>query len=224
MLTEKNIEKIHEKILKGTIRDSHGNLTHEVERKWLITPGIQLFPRNINTSPLIELGYPVSVKNRRAAYLSLNPEIRIRQLTVMGKVNASSGHINYGMPADKPKPWVLTLKEGSGIDRVEAEIELKDSEAQRLVFDKWPGLLSNMMQSQIINVRHPDGHIFTFINVKGKSQFGYVEVEFSSAAEAKKYKIPDEVAKFIGPEVTDDSRYKMREIWKSWNPNMNDAK
>lgn len=221
MLTAKDIEKIREKILKGTIRDSHGNLTHEVERKWLVTPGIQLFPNNINSSPLIQLGYPVSVKTRRAAYLSLNPEIRIRQLTRMGKVNSSSGKINYGMPADKPMPWALTLKEGSGIDRVEAEIELKDSEAQRLVFDKWPSLLSNLMHSHIINVRHSDGHIFTFINVKGKNQFGYVEVEFPSASDAKKYKIPDDMKEFIGPEVTDDSRYKMRKIWKSWNPQMN---
>lgn len=155
----------------------------EIERKWLFDT-VEA-PENIKK--IGEYFY-------KQAYLSINPEFRIRsKKNVNGEIET----------------YVLCIKSKGTLERIEVEKELTKEEFEELM------IVGNLKEEDFINkhvfVYDIDGRKLTVGNADiGKStEFIYGEIEFESQEEAEGFIAP----KWFGKEVTEDKKYKIANYW-----------
>ena len=161
----------------------------EIERKWLFNS--TKAPENIKV--LGEYFYS-------QAYLSVNPEFRIRS-----RRNAGEEITTY----------VLCIKSKGTLERIEVQKKLTEEEFKQLM------IVGNLKEEDFIHK-----HVFTY-DVEGKrltlgnadigrdTEFIYGEIEFKSKEEAENFKAPD----WFGKEVTEDLNYKMANYWQKTREN-----
>ncbi|MBQ5418545.1 MAG: CYTH domain-containing protein [Selenomonas sp.] len=139
----------------------------EIERQFLVA-----------AVPVLPAEYEVL----RQGYVSLEPEIRIRQIG--------------------EKHFVLTVKRGAGLVREEWETEITPQEFANLSQRLWPATL--MIEKRRYIIALADGNQAELHMHEGNlTGFNYVEVEFPSI-EAAHYFVPPE---WFGREVTEDERF-----------------
>ena len=149
----------------GTIRRAGEGM--EIERQFLV--------ENLP-------GLPSVYEQLRQGYISLEPEIRIRQI----------GTENFS----------LTVKRGSGLVRQEWETEITVQEFINLRQRLEPGTL--MIEKRRYSIPLPDG-LVAELHVHERHLIGlnYVEVEFASAEAAEAFQPPA----WFGREITEDARF-----------------
>ena len=139
----------------------------EIERQFLVA-----------AVPVLPAEYEVL----RQGYVSLEPEIRIRQIG--------------------EKHFVLTVKRGAGLVREEWETDITLQEFVNLSQHLWPDTL--MIEKRRYIIALADGNQAELHMHEGHlTGFNYVEVEFPSI-EAAHYFVPPE---WFGREVTEDERF-----------------
>lgn len=131
-------------------------------------------------------------------YLSLTPEVRIREI--------ESTHTGN-------KIYFLTIKGEGALSRVEVEKEIAQNEYESLMTMTLGG---NLVKSRSY---FRDGDlVYEIDEISDEDEVGYVynlklvEVEFPSVASAKNF-IPPE---WFGKEVTNDPQYKIKNIYKKY--------
>ena len=118
----------------------------------------------------------------RQGYVSLEPEIRIRQI----------GNDRF----------MLTVKRGAGLVREEWETDINRHEFENLASRLWTGTI--MVEKRRYMFMLPDGHRAEIhVHVGHLAGFNYVEVEFSTREEAVSFIPPA----WFGREVTEDARF-----------------
>ena len=118
----------------------------------------------------------------RQGYVSLEPEIRIRQI----------GNDRF----------MLTVKRGAGLVREEWETDITQHEFENLASRLWTGTI--MVEKRRYMFMLPDGHRAEIhVHVGHLAGFNYVEVEFSTREEAMSFIPPA----WFGREVTEDARF-----------------
>lgn len=118
----------------------------------------------------------------RQGYVSLMPEIRIRQIGA--------------------RHFTLTVKRGSGLVREEWETKISQQEFGNLAKRLMPG--TRMIEKRRYSIHLPDGFVAELHIHEGHlTGFNYAEVEFPTVAEADKFKSPA----WFGREVTEDARF-----------------
>ena len=127
-------------------------------------------------------GLPSVYEQLRQGYISLEPEIRIRQI----------GTENFS----------LTVKRGSGLVRQEWETEITVQEFINLRQRLEPGTL--MIEKRRYSIPLADG-LVAELHVHERHLIGLndVEVEFASAEAAKAFQPPV----WFGREITEDARF-----------------
>ena len=132
------------------------------------------------------------------AYLSTNPEVRIRK-----KVFYSDKKPNYKM----------TLKSDGLLSRKETEFDLTQEQ-----FEKASSTLTKpFIRKDYYKLRIPNTEYYFDCGIVDKGEyfsFMYGEIEFPTEEEANKFVLPDKISSCIIKEVTDDTAYKMKNIWK----------
>lgn len=125
---------------------------------------------------------PEDYEQLRQGYISLEPEIRIRQ---------AGDH-----------QFFLTVKRGNGLVREEWETEITVQEFVNLKERLQPGTL--MIEKRRYRIALGNG-LAAELHLHGRhlAGFHYVEVEFSSEEQARAFEPPD----WFGREVTDDVRF-----------------
>ena len=125
---------------------------------------------------------PAGYEQLRQGYISLEPEIRIRQIG-----------------AEK---FFLTVKRGSGLVRQEWETEITVQEFINLRQRLEPGTL--MIEKRRYTIPLSDG-LAAELHVNERHLIGlnYVEVEFASAEAAEAFQPPV----WFGREITEDARF-----------------
>ncbi len=125
---------------------------------------------------------PAKYEVLRQGYVSLEPEIRIRQI----------GNDRF----------MLTVKRGAGLVREEWETDINRHEFENLASRLWPGTI--MVEKHRYMFVLPDGHRAEIhVHVGHLAGFNYVEVEFSTREEAMSFIPPA----WFGREVTEDARF-----------------
>lgn len=156
-----------------------GNFT-EIERKFLI----EAFPSNLPLKRACQV---------YQAYLSLDPEVRIRRY----------------VKDDQDISYLLTIKSGSGLVRREVELELSREQFYTLVeMIPVPFVSKDFRVYQL-----PDGLELecSLVDVGMRSEFMYAEVEFPSEEAAGRFTpLP-----FFQQEITENPAYRMKNYWKS---------
>ena len=152
----------------------------EIERKFLI----DAFPANL---PL-KREYQVY-----QAYLSLDPEVRIRRYEKNGLDSA----------------YFLTIKSGSGLVRREVEFEISREQFYALA-----EMISLPFVSKEFRVYQlPNGLELecSLVDAGTRSEFMYAEIEFPSAEAAGQFSpLP-----FFKQEITENPAYRMKNYWQS---------
>lgn len=152
----------------------------EIERKWVIRGNIEGFD-------LIFNGWYDTY------YLSVNPEIRVREFVQFE--NGESVHV-----------YLKAVKSGSGLSRVEGEYNISADEYNRLV--EKPELIIHgdfwwyRYGKYVLEVTHRD--------TGRESAFWFLEVEFESEEEALRFELPSEIH---GIEVTYLKEFQMVNYW-----------
>lgn len=152
----------------------------EIERKFLIDS----FPSDLPLKRACQV---------YQAYLSLEPEVRIRRYV---KEGLDTGH-------------VLTIKSGSGLVRREVEFAISQEQ-----FDSLAEMIPVPFVSKDFRVYQlPNGlELECSLVDKGMhSEFMYAEVEFPSVEAAGQF----DPLPFFKQEITDDPAYRMKNYWKS---------
>lgn len=94
----------------------------------------------------------------------------------------------------------MTLKEGSGLERLEQECQIPDEQFKML----WP-LTKGKRVEKTRYLVESGGHMFEIDIFSGTlSPLLILEVEFSSVEASQKFRVPD----FVKTEVTEDKNYK----------------
>lgn len=154
--------------------------TKEIERKFLI----ERFPDTIQ--------HLLSEFEIEQAYLSIDPEVRIRRKHKVGE---------YSL-------YFLTIKSNGDLIRDEVEIQINSVHYHTLM---------NMIQKPVItklnrNYQLMDGLILEcFLVDQGtENEFMYAEIEFPSEEEAEHFVMPSWFIK----DITYDKSFKMKNYWK----------
>lgn len=156
----------------------------EIERKWLFDS--EKAPKNIEI--MGEYFYD-------QAYLSIEPEVRIRKRQKVGEENET---------------YALCIKSKGSLERIEVQKELTKKEFCELM------IVGKLKEDDFIKkhfYRYKVGkYELTLGRVdSGKNtEFCYGEIEFSSKDEARSFNAPD----WFGKEVTDDKNLKMCSYWQ----------
>ena len=151
----------------------------EIERKFLI----DAFPADL----------PLKRQHQvYQAYLSLDPEVRIRRNVKDGQDTA----------------YFLTIKSGHGLVREEVELDISKAHFYALA-----KMIEHPFVSKDFRVYQlPDGlELECSLVDKGKSsEFMYAEIEFPNVDAAKSFA----VLPIFKKEVTEDPAYRMKNYWK----------
>lgn len=152
----------------------------EIERKWLIKG----FP---NKSFVID--YSATIDQ---AYLSIDPEVRIRRSTIGEGSNITSS-------------CFLAIKSNGTLSRSEVEIEISE--------DQYEELRRFMLFEPIIKKYR----VYNFAGYKIEmsivdNTWYYAEVEFETEKDAEEFEFP--FPNLVVKEVTDDLNFKMKNYWK----------
>ena len=160
----------------------------EIERKWLF---------NINEVP-IELSNTITYYNQ--GYLSINPEVRIRNKIVKNNIT--------GITTDKT--YRLCIKGEGNLTRHEIQKDLTKEEYEALLE------VGNLKPKDLIKKRYYTIKIDQYNLTVGivdegtVSEFCYGEIEFDSEDLAKKFNPPT----WFKEDVTNNKYYKMKNYWK----------
>jgi adenylate cyclase len=108
------------------------------------------------------------------------------------------------------RAW-LTVKAGAGRTRVEEEVEIEGDRFERL----WPLTEGRRIEKTRYEIDAGDGLVIE-LDVYGGELEGLVvaEVEFDSEEAAEAFTPPD----WLGPDVTEDARYKNQRLARSGAP------
>lgn len=151
----------------------------EIERKFLIDS----FPADL---PLIRQHQVYQ------AYLSLDPEVRIRRNVKDGQDIA----------------YFLTIKSGHGLVREEVELDISKAHFYALA-----KMIERPFVSKDFRVYQlPDGLELecSLVDKGTSSEFMYAEIEFPNVDAAKNFAVLPAFKK----EITEDPAYRMRDHWK----------
>jgi CYTH domain-containing protein len=123
-------------------------------------------------------------------YVSYDPEIRIKR---------------------KNSTYQLTIKGDGNIERDEVNIALSDKDYFNIKtsFTNPLGLINKIYYEYKLS----DGKKLEVSYVD--DDFYYAEIEFDTLEEAKSYKLPEELSKYLYQEVTNDPNFKMKNYSKS---------
>ena len=152
----------------------------ETERKWLIKG----FP---NKSFVID--YSAAIDQ---AYLSIDPEVRIRRSIVEEGSNIATN-------------CFLAIKSNGTLSRSEVEIEISDDQYEEL---------RRFMLFEPIGKKY---RVYDFAGYRIEmsivdNTWYYAEVEFKSEKEAEEFEFP--FPNLVIKEVTEDLNFKMKNYWK----------
>lgn len=156
----------------------------EIERKWLFDE----MPKGETTYKLVD-SY-----DYKQAYISIDPEIRIR----------AKKHDN--------ESWLykLCIKSKGDLSRIEIEKNLSEQEFKELM--QISHLTNNMFINKRVHKFNYNGYELFISKIEcNNNSFIYGEIEFASEDKANNFKIPD----WFGKEVTYDKSYKMCNYWKN---------
>lgn len=179
----------------------------EIERKWLIKDGPELAKiiendaANRDTSGLV---YFIK-KNILTAYVSVDPEIRIRE-NRDGYGNLLKYQIAYKGPAG-----------ADGLTRVELEYETTEElfnmllNYVRCTVNPFKG--SFPIQREVWIAEYADGHTYELKSCDHGTDW-QMEVEFSSEEEAKAFEMKPEFTPYVGNDVTSDPYHKIKHYWQ----------
>lgn len=160
----------------------------EIERKWLL-----------RTVPMQPADRKFWVEQ---FYLSTEPEVRLRRYKCHGGSN--DGHVFC----------MMTVKgEGTLVrEEVETDVPIDFYDAVRDKIDSEP-IQKHFLYYDMVGKSGYDVQISVVLN--GKDSFVYAEVEFPTEKEARKYEFP--WSDLVIKEITEDSNYKMKNLWKKIN-------
>lgn len=151
----------------------------EIERKFLL----ESFPTDLPLKQRLTV---------YQAYLSIEPEVRIRRkvrfLTDIG--------------------YFLTIKSGGNIARKEIDIEISKEQ-----FSALAEMVEHPFISKEFRIYSLPGNLeleCSLVDEKMDTQFIYAEIEFPSVRDAAYF---EPAFNFVS-EITDDSAYKMKNYWK----------
>lgn len=153
----------------------------EIERKWKM----EEFPAHLKE---------VTVAAQLQAYLSIDPEVRIREI-----VKAPTQECSYR----------LTIKGSGDMTRTEVEVEI--------TFNQFASLLKMIPRKPIkkqFRKYELDNGLYlevSLVDPGTDSEFMYAEIEFPDEETAKAFQAPD----YFGEEVTNDKSFKMKNYWKN---------
>ena len=156
----------------------------EIERKWLF----KSIAAPEGTTVLGEYFY-------KQAYISINPEVRIRARRAAGEDNFT---------------YALCIKSKGSIERIEVQKELTEKEFHELM------IVGNINEDDFITK-----HFYRYVvnrheltlgaaDIGKPTEFFYGEIEFNSVEEADAFTAPD----WFGEEVTYDPQYRMSNFWE----------
>lgn len=156
----------------------------EIERKWLF----KSIAAPEGTTVLGEYFY-------KQAYISINPEVRIRARRAAGEDNFT---------------YALCIKSKGSIERIEVQKELTEKEFHELM------IVGNINEDNFITK-----HFYRYVvnrheltlgaaDIGKPTEFFYGEIEFNSVEEADAFTAPD----WFGEEVTSDPQYRMSNFWE----------
>ena len=132
----------------------------------------------VNTLPAL----PTEYESLRQGYVAILPEIRIRQIG--------------------ESQFTLTVKRGAGLVREEWETSISREEFDSLALRLYPN--TKMIEKRRYRFPFANGGTAELHVHDGHLEgFNYVEVEFSTEAEAKAFEPPP----WFGREVTEDVRF-----------------
>ncbi|MDF2880198.1 MAG: adenylate cyclase [Clostridiaceae bacterium] len=172
------------KLYSGQIASAEQISHKEIERKWLFNS--EKAPEG--TKELGEYFY-------NQAYLSVNPEIRIRS-----KQNVYDGNISYK----------LCIKGKGTIQRIEVQKEITKEEFEQLM------IIGNIKEEDFVKkhfyIYDINGYKLSLgvTDIGKDTEFRYGEIEFDFTNEANEFIAPD----WFGKEVTYDNDYKMANYWE----------
>lgn len=125
---------------------------------------------------------PAEYEVLRQGYVSLEPEIRIRQIG--------------------ENRFILTVKRGAGLVREEWETEISAREFENLATRLWSGTI--MVEKYRYRIALTAGYMAELhMHIGHLAGFNYVEVEFPTKTEAQAFVPPE----WFGREVTEDVRF-----------------
>lgn len=159
----------------------------EIERKWLF---------NINDVPI---GLSNTITHYNQAYISVEPEVRIRSKTVESAIYDKCS-----------TTYALCIKGSGTLTRHEIQRSITKEEFEAL---KEVGNLTEKMFIRKYYYSIPiDKYLLTvsIVDEGTNTEFCYGEIEFKSEKEALDFNPPE----WFGKEVTDDLNYKMKNYWK----------
>jgi len=108
------------------------------------------------------------------------------------------------------RAW-LTVKSGEGRVRVEEEIEIEPERFERL----WPLTEGRRLEKTRYEISAVDGLVIELDVYRGDLDgLLTAEVEFPSEEAAEAYDVPD----WLGPDVTEDPRYKNQRLARDGAP------
>ena len=156
----------------------------EIERKWLFKS--MAAPENIEI--LGEYFY-------KQAYISTNPEVRIRCKRIAGEDNFT---------------YALCIKSKGTIERIEVQKELTEKEFRELM------IVGNIKENDFISK-----HFYRYVvnrheltlgaaDIGKPTEFFYGEIEFNSVEEANAFTPPE----WFGEEFTNNPDYRMVNFWE----------
>jgi adenylate cyclase len=161
------------------------------------TPAVEIERKFLVPAPPADLGrHPASeIRQGYVAIESDGTEVRVRR---------------------RDGAAVLTVKRGGGRTRIEEEVALDADAFDRL----WPLTEGRRIEKTRHLVPAPGGHVIE-VDVYAGDLAGLVvaEVEFAGEADADAFVLPA----WLGPEVTDDDRYKNRRLALDGAPPAGDA-
>lgn len=168
----------------------------EIERQWLVdVPVVSNWDERVTDIHKIE-----------QSYLQLEPEIRVRKRNIEmpnRRILALADH------------YYLTFKSNGDLSRIEVEKEISEDEYKELLqlFKVTQEPINKLQYIMTVNDIITGKSYKAELNIVDegtKNEFSYIEIEFNSEEEAKSFTAPD----WFGKEVTYDSDYKMKNIWK----------
>lgn len=186
----KDICDVH--IMDTNILDNNDNEPHlpinhsatEIERKFLIPVTTNEISSKMKNVIIVE-----------TAYISIEPEVRIRKCT-----------------EDLLTSYILSFKSNGNITRDEVETEISEYTYNALI----KAFIGNkdLILKWFYRIPLKDGNLceLSVVDPLFPSTFTYMEVEFPSLEAADAFVLPDWLSNSI--EVTYDQHYKMKKYWE----------
>lgn len=193
------LEELKAQIVKSAKVDE----TVEIERKWLIDINLIEY---LNTLEWDKTTH----KYVTAGYLSVDPEIRLRSLRSLS--GDDIGKFRY----------YVSYKTSGELVREEYDVEINAFDAIKLRDRIYLDPKIHTHSSEYINSKLLVKDYYTFTKgdvtievsvVDRDENFTYMEIEFPDVETATNYVIPEDIAKFVTKEVTNDTYYKMKNYW-----------